>query len=131
MLLKAMLALAPGTAARDLQGRYPHKAISVLAETGVFKTGLVGEKESGTPPYSQRFSLEAQLRIAAVDSSIAQIFKVHDELLREMTDYGESTAQIDGIRRAGGYWSCSSGSRSDGSRTHANALSARRRRHFQ
>ena len=94
---EAMLALAPGTAARDLQGRYPHKAISVLAETGVFKTGLVGEKESGTPPYSQRFSLEAQLRIAAVDSSIAQIFKVHDELLREMTDYG-STAQIDRLR---------------------------------
>ena len=94
---EAMLALASGTAARDLRGRYPHEAISVLAETGIFKTGLVGEKESGIPPYSQRFSLEAQLRIATVDSSIAQIFKVHDELLREMTEYG-SPAQIERLR---------------------------------
>ena len=94
---EAMLALAPGTAARDLRGRYPHEAIRVLAETGVFKTGLVDERESGISPYSQRFSLEAQLRIAAVDSSIAQIYKVHDELLREMTEYG-STAQIDRLR---------------------------------
>jgi len=88
--------LAPDTAARDATGRYPDAAIDTLRASGLFKTALAPSADGA--PYSQRFSLEAQLRLATVDSAVAQIFKVHDELMREMPHYS-SPAQAERLRQ--------------------------------
>lgn len=86
--------LAPDTAPRDATGRYPDAAIALLRDSNLFKTALA--QTSDGAPFSQRFSLEAQVRIAAVDSAVAQIFKIHDELMREMPFYAssEQTARL-------------------------------------
>lgn len=77
--------IAPFVVQNDSLGRYPHKAIQALAETGLLKCAV--PSDLGGPGFSQLFSLEAQVRIARVDSAVAQIFKVHDELVREIPYY--------------------------------------------
>lgn len=69
----------------DATGRYPHESMQALKPTGLFKAAVPAEL--GGYGFSHRFSLEAQLRIARVDGSIAQLVKVHDELLREIFCY--------------------------------------------
>jgi alkylation response protein AidB-like acyl-CoA dehydrogenase len=78
-------AIRPQAMSIDAIGRYPLDAIAALKPTGLFKAAV--PKELGGPGFGHRFSLEAQLRIARVDSSVAQLCKVHDELLREIFVY--------------------------------------------
>jgi alkylation response protein AidB-like acyl-CoA dehydrogenase len=77
--------IAPAAAAHDAGGRYPTNAIAALKRSGVLKTGV--PTALGGPGFSSRFSLEAQLRLAMADSAVAQIFKIHDELVREVFTY--------------------------------------------
>ena len=77
--------IRPQVMAIDATGRYPLAAIAALKPTGLFKAAV--PQALGGPGFSHRFSLEAQLRIARVDSSVAQLCKVHDELLREIFCY--------------------------------------------
>lgn len=82
-------AIAPETIAIDAHGRYPRAAIDELASTGLLRASI--PEDLGGQGFSQRFSLEAQLRIARVDSAVAQLFKVHDELVREIPSYADDT----------------------------------------
>jgi len=77
--------VAPTAAENDSRGRYPTDAIAAIKRTGVLRTGV--PRDFGGAGLPNRFSLEAQVRIAAADSSVAQIFKVHDELVREIFVY--------------------------------------------
>jgi alkylation response protein AidB-like acyl-CoA dehydrogenase len=88
--LRALLALqavldgdiAARAAENDDRGRYPTHSIRALKRTGILHTSV--PRACGGPGFSRRFSMEAQLRIAAADPSVAQIFKVHDEVTREV-----------------------------------------------
>lgn len=77
--------IRPEVMAIDALGRYPLEAIAALKPTGLFDAAV--PNALGGQGFSHRFSLEAQLRIARVDSSVAQLCKVHDELLREIFVY--------------------------------------------
>lgn len=85
--VEAVLAgdISPRVADIDALGRYPDAALACLKPTGLFHAAV--PKALGGLGLGHRFSLEAQLRIATVDSSVAQLFKVHDELLREIFCY--------------------------------------------
>jgi alkylation response protein AidB-like acyl-CoA dehydrogenase len=82
--------IAPKAAANDEKGRYPSSAIAALKRSGLLKTAVPAA--FGGLGFSSRFSLEAQLRLAIADSAVAQIFKIHDELTREISVY--STAEF-------------------------------------
>jgi len=69
----------------DAAGRYPTRSIAALKDSGVL--ALAVPVEFGGLGASHRASLEAQLRLAIADSAVAQIFKVHDELVREIFVY--------------------------------------------
>lgn len=69
----------------DAAGRYPTRSVAALKRSGIFHTGV--RKDMGGPGAPHRLSLEAQVRIAAADSSLAQVFKIHDELVREISVY--------------------------------------------
>jgi alkylation response protein AidB-like acyl-CoA dehydrogenase len=77
--------IAPAAAAHDEQGRYPTKAVAALKRSGVLKTAI--PTVYGGPAFSSRFSLEVQVRLSIADSAVAQIFKIHDELTREVFVY--------------------------------------------
>jgi alkylation response protein AidB-like acyl-CoA dehydrogenase len=77
--------IAPAAAAADATGRYPTAAVAALKRSGILHSGV--PREWGGLGASHRLSLEAQVRIGAADSSVAQIFKVHDELTREIFVY--------------------------------------------
>ena len=77
--------IAPSAAAHDEKGRYPTSSIAALKESGVLKTAVPAAY--GGPEFSSRFSLEAQVRLGIADSAVAQIFKIHDELTREIFVY--------------------------------------------
>jgi alkylation response protein AidB-like acyl-CoA dehydrogenase len=77
--------IAPQAAAHDQKGRYPTSAIAALKRSGVLKTAV--PVAYGGPGFSTRFSLEAQVRLSIADSAVAQIFKIHDELVHEMFVY--------------------------------------------
>jgi alkylation response protein AidB-like acyl-CoA dehydrogenase len=77
--------IGPTAASADAAGRYPSAAVTALKRSGILHSGV--PKEWGGPGASHRVALEAQVRIGAVDSSVAQIFKVHDELTREIFVY--------------------------------------------
>lgn len=69
----------------DVIGRYPTASIQLLKASGLFKASI--PKSLGGLGAGHRFSLEMQLRLAMTDSSVAQLFKVHDELVREVLCY--------------------------------------------
>ena len=69
----------------DKRGRYPTESIAGLKKTGVLQASL--SKEHGGLGYGHRFSLEIQMRLATQDSAVAQLYKVHDELVREVFVY--------------------------------------------
>jgi alkylation response protein AidB-like acyl-CoA dehydrogenase len=81
--------IAPAAAAHDAAGRYPTHAVAALKRSGVLSTGVPAPL--GGPGFSSRFSLEAQLRLAIADSAVAQLFKIHDELVREIFTYAPET----------------------------------------
>jgi len=91
--LRALLALeavlggeiAAAAVDNDRRGRYPTQSIRALKRSGILRTSVPAAY--GGPGFSRRFSIEAQVRIASADSSVAQIFKVHDEVTREVMVY--------------------------------------------
>ncbi len=77
--------LAPAAGRVDEAGRYPDQGIAGLKRSGLL-TAAIPECYGGLGA-SNRFSVEAQVRLGAADSSVAQVFKVHDELVREIFQY--------------------------------------------
>lgn len=77
--------IVPQAAEHDRQGRYPTSAIAALKRSGVLKTAVPAAY--GGPAFSSRFALEVQVRLSIADSAVAQIFKIHDELTREVFVY--------------------------------------------
>lgn len=74
--------VAPLAAEHDAAGSYPHRAIDALKPTGITSASL--PRELGGIAASHRLTLEAQVRMAAADSSVAQIFRVHEDCVREL-----------------------------------------------
>jgi alkylation response protein AidB-like acyl-CoA dehydrogenase len=77
--------IAPAAAEADRLGRYPTSSIAALKRSGVLHAAVPAAL--GGRGASHRFSLEAQVRLGAADSAVAQIFKIHDELTREILVY--------------------------------------------
>jgi alkylation response protein AidB-like acyl-CoA dehydrogenase len=77
--------IGPAANEADRLGRYPTSSIAALKRSGVLHAAVPAAL--GGPGASHRFSLEAQVRLGAADSAVAQIFKVHDELTREILVY--------------------------------------------
>ena len=77
--------IAPLAADHDAAGRYPTRALDALRATGLLS--LAVPAELGGVGAGHAASLEAQVRLAAADSSVAQVAKVHDELVREIFRY--------------------------------------------
>jgi alkylation response protein AidB-like acyl-CoA dehydrogenase len=77
--------IAPQAIAHDQKGRYPTSAVAALKRSGLLKTAVPAAY--GGPGFSTRFSLEAQVRLSIADSAVAQIFKIHDELVHEVFVY--------------------------------------------
>jgi alkylation response protein AidB-like acyl-CoA dehydrogenase len=73
--------IAPQAAANDARGRYPMEAIAALKRSGILASAI--PRAMGGLGFSHRASMEAQLRIAAADSAVSQIYKIHEECLRE------------------------------------------------
>lgn len=80
--LDAIAALAPGN---DAVGRYPTASVELLRSTGILGLGV--PQEHGGVGSSHRATLEVQVRLGMADSALAQVFKVHDELVREIFVY--------------------------------------------
>src|SRR5262249_20676185 len=74
--------IAPQAAEHDVTGRYPTASIAAIKRSGILKTMV--PKRYGGEAVPHRVSLETQVRIAAADSAVAQIYKIHDELVREI-----------------------------------------------
>ena len=86
LALEALLEpVAENAAAVDRAGRYPTAAVALLKDTPLLTASL--PTDLGGSGAGHRFSLEAQLRLATADSAVAQVFKVHDELVREIFRY--------------------------------------------
>src|SRR5271154_1377292 len=83
--------IAPQAAAHDEKGRYPTNAVAALKRSGLLKTAVPAAY--GGPALSSRFSLEVQVRLGIADSAVAQIFKIHDELTREIFVYSPPQAR--------------------------------------
>ena len=77
--------IGPLAVEHDAAGRYPTQSIAALKSTGILALGV--PSDFGGVGSSHRASLEAQVRLAVADSAVAQIFKVHDELVREIFVY--------------------------------------------
>ncbi|MEP6295921.1 MAG: acyl-CoA dehydrogenase family protein, partial [Ilumatobacter sp.] len=77
--------VAPLAVEHDAAGRYPTRAIHALKQAGLL--ALAVPTEFGGVGAGHAASLEAQVRLAAADSAVAQVFKVHDELVREIFVY--------------------------------------------
>jgi len=73
--------IAPLAAENDARGRYPSEAIAALKRTGILAAAI--PEELGGLGFSFRASMESQIRIAAADSAVSQIYKIHEECLRE------------------------------------------------
>jgi alkylation response protein AidB-like acyl-CoA dehydrogenase len=77
--------IAPRAVEADAVGRYPSASIAALRSSGILTTAVPAEL--GGLGASHHVGLEAQVRLGAADSSVAQIFKIHDELTREIFRY--------------------------------------------
>ncbi len=77
--------ITPRAAENDGVGRYPDASIAALKTTGILSSGIA--RESGGLGFSHRASMEAQIRIAAADSAVAQIFKIHEEVVRDILTF--------------------------------------------
>ena len=74
--------VAPLAAEHDADGRYPTRAITALKDSGILALAIPADH--GGIGASHVASLQAQVRLAAADSAVAQVYKVHDELMREV-----------------------------------------------
>jgi alkylation response protein AidB-like acyl-CoA dehydrogenase len=74
--------VAPAAVDVDRIGRYPTRSIAALKRTGFLKSVIPHELGGRAVPH--RVSMEAQLRMAIADPAVAQIYKVHDEIIREI-----------------------------------------------
>lgn len=81
--------IAPKAVETDAAGRYPSAAAAALKRSGILHTSI--PQALGGPGAPHRLSLEAQVRIAAADSAVAQLFKIHDECVREILVYCPDT----------------------------------------
>jgi alkylation response protein AidB-like acyl-CoA dehydrogenase len=72
----------PLAAEHDAAGRYPSRAIDALRPTGITNASL--PRDLGGIEASHRLTLEAQVRMAVADSAVAQIFRVHEDSVREL-----------------------------------------------
>jgi alkylation response protein AidB-like acyl-CoA dehydrogenase len=77
--------IAARAAENDAKGRYPLDSIAALKTTGILASAI--PKALGGLGFSHRASMEAQLRIAAADSAVAQIFKIHEEVVRDILSF--------------------------------------------
>ncbi|RBM09495.1 acyl-CoA dehydrogenase family protein [Novacetimonas cocois] len=77
--------IAPHAADNDRTGRYPTHAISLLKQSGLLM--LAVPRAYGGMGAGQALSLEVMVRIAMADPAVAQIYKVHDDLVREIFSY--------------------------------------------
>jgi alkylation response protein AidB-like acyl-CoA dehydrogenase len=77
--------IAPAADENDARGRYPSASIRALKRSGFLRASLPSAFGGLGVPH--RVSLEAQTRIAIADSAVAQIYKIHDELVREIFVY--------------------------------------------
>ncbi|CUW47685.1 acyl-CoA dehydrogenase family protein [Novacetimonas hansenii] len=77
--------IAPHAADHDRNGRYPVHAVSLLKQAGLLM--LPVPRAYGGMGATQALSLEVMVRIAAADPAVAQIYKVHDDLVREIFSY--------------------------------------------
>ena len=77
--------IAPAAADVDARGRYPTSSVAALKRSGILKISVPAASGGAGAPH--RVSLEAQTRIAIADSAVAQLFKIHDELVREIFVY--------------------------------------------
>jgi alkylation response protein AidB-like acyl-CoA dehydrogenase len=77
--------VAPMASVTDAAGRYPTASIAALKGTGFLKAVLPTNLGGLGVPH--RVSMEALLRIAIADSAVAQLYKVHDEIVREILTY--------------------------------------------
>jgi alkylation response protein AidB-like acyl-CoA dehydrogenase len=78
---EAILRLQKALDAKIAPGRYPTDSISALKQSGILAAAI--PQEFGGLGFSFRASMEAQLRIAVADSAVSQIYKIHEECLRE------------------------------------------------
>jgi alkylation response protein AidB-like acyl-CoA dehydrogenase len=77
--------LAPLGRTNDEVGRFPTDSVKVLKDTGILASSV--PTSLGGPGRSNLFLLEIKTRLAMVDPALAQIFKTHDELVREILVY--------------------------------------------
>ncbi len=77
--------IASAARANDERGRYPTESMAALRGLRAMTSGLAADLGGGGA--SHRCSLELQVRLAVADSAVAQVFKVHDELTREIVVY--------------------------------------------
>jgi len=77
--------IAPAAARNDAVGRYPDESIAALKRSGILKSPVPAGL--GGLGFSPRAAIEAETRIAAADSAVAQIYKVHEEVVRELVTY--------------------------------------------
>jgi len=77
--------LTPLARGNDERGRFPTDSVKVLKHSGILSASVPASL--GGPGRSNLFLLEIKTRIAMVDPALAQIFKTHDELVREILVY--------------------------------------------
>jgi alkylation response protein AidB-like acyl-CoA dehydrogenase len=78
--------IAPRAQETDQKGRYPTASITALKQkTSVLASAL--PKKLGGLEVPQRWTLEAEVRLAIADSAVAQVFKIHDEVVREVLTF--------------------------------------------
>ncbi|HMN99062.1 MAG TPA: acyl-CoA dehydrogenase family protein [Miltoncostaeaceae bacterium] len=72
----------PLAAEHDAAGTYASRSIDALRPTGITNASL--PRDLGGIAASHRLTLEAQVRMAVADSSVAQVFRVHEDSVREL-----------------------------------------------
>jgi alkylation response protein AidB-like acyl-CoA dehydrogenase len=77
--------IAPRAAQNDARGRYPAESITQLKTSGILASAI--PRELGGLGFSHRAAMEAQIRIATADSAVAQIYKIHEEVVRDIVTY--------------------------------------------
>ena len=77
--------IAPLALRNDKEGRYPTASITALKQADIL--AAVVPRDFGGGEISHTASLELQMRLAKADPAVAQIYKVHDELVREVLAY--------------------------------------------
>ncbi|MFT8890282.1 MAG: acyl-CoA dehydrogenase family protein [Acetobacter papayae] len=79
--------IVPNASAADAQGRYPVVAIAALKACGVMAAAM--PEVYGGWGLTQAQSQEVLFRLAMADPSVAQIYKVHDDLVREIFAFAD------------------------------------------